>query len=283
MPNLGPDFDLAQRLARLEAAIAGIQANPLGTSFSQSQSDGSIGFQLAQDPDSGGTALSVRHGPNSPFSDTTSTPGTPQHPRFLYIGQLDPAKLPVNAIVDTDAGFVLLRDDGSPSIIVTESGGVQVFDPNGALVLATDETNGGLATSLSYPTPQPVTPSNGNSINTVGFTLVHQSTFINLHTRLVFDTVGNSNTGGGGTFNVAVENGATFEVISGPGYSVPSGLAGISAHDELVVPASWVGQQVVAFCQATGGSGGPTYVNVQNVYGIGSTTSVSSFSSQFDL
>lgn len=278
MPQLGPDFDLAVRLARLEQQVAALQANPLGTAFGQTQSDGSLGFELAQDPNSGGTALGFRHGPTSPFSDTESTPGTPQHPRFLYIGQLDSTKLPTTAITDNDAGFVLLRSDGSPLLIVTDTGGIQMFDRGGKLLLSTDETNGGLATATAYPPPLP----NASLMSTVTAGTEQQlgyNQFINYHTQL---TVGMSWSGlSGSTFHcaaqIADETPINPRTVIGQSHTSDSGTVG-STNEVLTLDETWIGHQVNVVIFANTSTGGTPFNVVCNYcIGTGSAEQITTF------
>lgn len=277
--QLGPDYDLAVRLAALEQAVARLTANPLGSSFSQTQSDGTLGFELSQDPNSGGTAMAIRHGPQSPFSDTTSTPGTAQHPRFLYIGQLDSSKLPTDAIVDNDAGFVLLRDDGTPSIIVTQTGGVQVFDKGGVLVLATDEQTGGVATAVTYPQPQPVYPTLGYEQTSGSLTPTLISSFINYSPRLAYQVILSATSGAAtGSAQIVLASydgdGGVQNVVSSPVYSnTAGGVSGTYISQVIPLDESWIGKLVGFQVNAAAGSS-PANVVCSQLYGVGTLTNV---------
>lgn len=274
MPNLGPDYDLAVRFQSAEDAIRRMQANPLGTNFSQSQSDGTVGFELFQDPDSGGTALGFRHGPNSPFTDSTTVPGTTQHPRFLYMGQLDSTKLPVSAVVDTDAGFVLLRASGVPILIVTDSGGIQVFDKGGNLVLGTDEVSGGISTAVYYPTPQSTSPGLVPQTANTASVGVASSSFINYSPRIHWDAIADMNGGGaGGGCSLGLTNLATGAVVNGVQHNNVSTF--LNVGETITLDESWIGVSVLATVYASSATlGTPFYVSPLGLYGIGSQQTV---------
>lgn len=284
MVQLGPDYDLAVRFSAAEDAISRIQANPLGTNFSQSQSDGSIGFELFQDPASGGTALAVRHGPTSPFSDTTTTPGTVQHPRFVYIGQLDSTKLPTQAIVDRDAGFVLLRDDGTPMVVCTQSGGVQMFDKGGVLVYATDEVIGGLATAVTYPQPMPVYPTLGYEQTSSTLTPTLISSFINYSPSLAYQVILAASDGSAsGTAQVVLaaydsSGNAVASWSSQVHSNTGGGVTGTYISEVIPLTSEWIGKLVGFQVNAAAGTGA-AYVVVSQLYGVGSATNVVSLAS----
>lgn len=278
MVQLGPDYDLSVRLKNIEDAIARLTGNPLGSNFSQTQSDGTLGFELFQDTNSGATALGFRHGPNSPFTDSETTPGTVQHPRFLYIGQLDSAKLPTAAVIDNDAGFVLLRDDGSPMLVVTGTGGVQVFDKSGLLMLSTDETNGGLATSIAYPPPLPNTSLmstvTGGTEQQIGY-----NQFFNYHAQL---TVGMSYSGPPGSsffcqVNIDDETPVNPRLVTGQSH-VANGSGIGSTNEVLTLDETWIGHQVnVTIFANTATPGTPMNLVCNYCLGTGSAEAVTTF------
>lgn len=145
MVQLGPNYDLAQRLKRVEDYIARQQQNPIGQAFSATQSDGSIGLQISQTTNgAGATALVVYQGPQ-----TARDPSTGQHPMLLWLGQLWVNGAP------SDNGAIFFRPDGTESVIIGDRG-VQIVDKGGKTVVSSDENSGeGLATpwiELGQPT-----------------------------------------------------------------------------------------------------------------------------------
>lgn len=129
MPYLGPDYELAARLRRIEDQLSRLAANPLGQAFSSSQSDGSVGLVIGQyNGGSGATALQFFQGPNTPRD-----PNTNQHPLMLYIGQIE-----AGGVLE-DNGVLMYYPSGTQLAALGQDGLV-FSDPGGRVVVSNDQT-----------------------------------------------------------------------------------------------------------------------------------------------
>lgn len=275
--NLGPDFDLAVRLKAVEDAIARLQANPYGAAFSSTQSDGTEGLRIARDTATGATAMTFFQGPTTGIF---AYPDGAHHPVFLYMGQLDASKVPIAVAYDTDAGMVVCREDGVAMLVLSNNGGVQVLDKFGSLVLATDETNGGLATSLNYPVPVTTSPDGngvmswaGGARQAVGF-----SNFVLYHTRVQWDASFQEQGSAQLVFTAPDlgDIGPPIVIPEVDGQTWSNGAAGFTGIAEVIaLPASWIGHQITATVYLTGtGANPPAALTAHDLFGVGTATNV---------
>lgn len=260
MPNLGPDYDLAQRLTRLERLVAGMTSQ-LGQAFSATQSDGSVGMSILQRQDQvGATAMTFYQGPT-----TARDANTGLHQALLYIGQI------YSGGQAQDAGALWYRPTGTESAVIGNRG-VQVYDTQGHQVLGTDEygtsPSGQGLNSPWIPLGQPVTGSPGNTgwPNTSSATLAAVS-FLNFpaqHSHLTWYGTTYLAAGAAGQVQVGISGGAAGAVH-------PVG-AGFTNLNETFSLGTWSWQQELqlsASAALTSGTG-PIYFAIFGVWGCGS-------------
>jgi hypothetical protein len=258
-PNLGPQYDLAARLSALEDQMRRMQANPIGQAFSATQSDGSVGIQIVQDPTTGALDLVVYQGPSSPRD-----PNTGLHPIMAYLGQLVSQGVPV------DSGAIFQRPTGVPSAVFGNRG-LQVYDTVGHQVFATDEyTTSASGIGLNnpwIPLGQMVSasPNNAGWPNTTSTSMAEVGllAFPAQHTQISWYGI-TYLASGAGSVQLALNNGA-----SGTVHNVG---AGFSYLNDTMPVGTWTWHEVLqltANAQVTSGAG-PIYFAVLGVWGCGS-------------
>lgn len=252
MPNLGPQYDLATRLATLERLVAQLAANQIGQAFSATQSDGSVGMQVVQSTTgSGSTAMIFYQGAN-----TTRDPNTGAHPRLLYIGELFAGG------VSVDSGAIAHRPDaGNTQSLVIGNRGTQILDPLGHQVLATDEygnspSGEGLTSPiLALASPVATGSSSWPKTNSTSLGTVAQSEFVAQHPHVWWVAQAVCDAGVNGSVQAQIV-GASGAVATGPAHTV-TGTTFINISDTLVLPAGFW-RQTYAFevqAQVTSGTG----------------------------
>lgn len=263
MPALGPDYDLAVRLRRLEDAVARLQANPYGQAFSSTQSDGSIGVQISEDPTSGATAMVFLQGPTS-----SRDPNTNQHPMLLYIGQLYSGGQPV------DSGAIWYRPTGTESAVIGNKG-VQIFDPKGNRMFGTDEYASGSSGEgltdpfLNLPFPVALDAAKYPKTTSGSWTSIAQMEFIAVHSRLFHYARTYADSGTTGNARIQLVDGNANVVATGATAGIASGTFG-SMADTLALPAGFYRQGYTLNVQAQVTSGtGNVYAQTFVCYGLG--------------
>lgn len=247
VPNLGPQYDLAARLAALEDTVRRMQSNPLAQAFSMTQSDGSVGMELGQDPGTGSGRWIVYQG-----TTTSRDPNTDQHPIFMYLGEL----VSNGKIVNTGAIFV--RSGGQESMTIGD-GGAGILDKTGWAVFTTDETAGeGIANPwIPLPALQPVDTSTWPATTATTWTTIAENEFRAQHSQIWWAADTYADTGTNGQVRVTVINiGDGSTVATGSTFSVTGGAFG-SASDTFALPAGFWGQTYSLQLQAqvTSGTG----------------------------
>lgn len=254
MPNLGPEYDLAARLAALEDTVRRMQANPLAQAFSMTQSDGSVGMELGQDPNTGSGRWIVYQG-----TTTSRDPNTDQHPTLMYLGELVDGS---GTLVDS--GLILFRPDGSESIVIGNKG-VGILDKHGDQIFTTDETDKGVA-DPSLHLGQPVALGTGLWPNTTSTSLtgVSMLAFPAQQAQITWYGATYLPAGSTGEVQVTVNNGAAGAVKSvGAGFNyvgtetIPLGSGAWSWQEMLVVNGN---------AAVTSGPG-PIYFQIVGVWG----------------
>lgn len=263
MPNLGPSFDLASRLAAIEDQLRRMQANPLGQSFSATQSDGSVGMSISQDiQGDGGTLTRWYQGPT-----TGRDPSTGQHPLLAYIGQVFVGGAPV------DSAMIFFRPGGSASLLLG-SRGVELLDTQSNQVFSTDEYGSspsgiGLNTPwIPLGQPIPAVPSNAGWPGTSASSMTEVSllTFPAQHAQLTWYGYAWCPAGATGQVRVQLNNGAAGAI-----HTVGAGFTPITETIALGA-GSWSWQEVLTLtgnAALTSGTG-PIQFAIHGVWGRGS-------------
>lgn len=257
-PNLGPNYDLASRLSALEDQVRRLQANPIGQAFSATQSDGSVGIQIYQDPGTGALNWVIYQGPNSPRD-----PDTGLHPIMAFLGQLFSHGSPI------DSGIIINRPTGTQSAIFGNRG-MQVLDTTGHQVVGTDEYGTGASgTGLNtpwIPLGQPVgaSPNGTGWPNTTSTTMAEVGllAFPAQHSQITWYGI-TYLASGAGSVQLALNNGAAGAV-----HNVG---AGFTYLNDTMPLGTWYWQEVLqltANAQVTSGAG-PIYFAVLGVWGCG--------------
>lgn len=261
MPQLGPAYDLAKRLAALEDQVRRLVANQIGQAFSATQSDGSVGMQVLQDPATGGTAMTFYQGPNTPRDASTG-----QHPELMYVGELFTGNTP------QDSGVIFQRPDATQSAVVGNRG-VQLKDPHGNQVFTTDEygtspSQVGLNTPW-IPLGQPISNSAGSTgwpnTTATSSSLVAFLNFPAQHSHITWSGIAFCPSGSAGQVQVQVNNGS-----AGATHSVGGGYTYLGP-ETFSLGSSWSWQeplQVQCFANLTSGAG-PVSFAVLGVWGCG--------------
>lgn len=260
MPNLGPEYDAAVRLRAVEERLARLEANPYGQLFSATQSDGSVGMQISQNAGgAGATAMVFYQGPT-----TSRDPSTNQHPTLLYVGEL------FSGGVSIDSGARWNRPDGSAAEVIGNRG-VQIYDPHGHQVIATDEygaSPSGQGLNSPWVGYGPVVSNNAlNWLNTTSSSLVNigQLAFPAQHANIAWSGSAYCPAGTTGQVQVALNSGATSAVKS-----VAAG--GFTTIDDTLALGTWSFQQVLtlSLAAAVTSGPGPIYTQIFGVWGKGS-------------
>jgi hypothetical protein len=258
--QLGPQYDLAARLAALEDQVRRMQSNGLGQAFSSTQSDGSVGMQIGQNPNgSGATATQWYQGPT-----TSRDPNTGLHPGLAYIGEL------FSGGVSVDSGAIFARPDGSTSMVIGNRG-VQIVDKFNNTVVGTDEfgaspTGKGLAYPLiGYGPALPSVGTNWPSTTAASLSSVAILSFPAQHAQVAWSGQVYCPAGTTGQVQVQINNGA-----AGPVHSCGAGYTTIGP--ELIPLGTWgvrQGLTLTGLAAVTSGAG-PIYFGINGVWGQGS-------------
>lgn len=260
-PNLGPSADLAVRLANLEDQVRRLQQNPLGQAFSATQSDGSVGLQVYQDPTTGSLNWVLYQGPNS-----TRDPNTGLHPIMAYLGQLFSGGVPV------DSGVLFNRPNGVQSAVIGNRG-VQIFDAKHNQVFATDEYASGSfgeglqEPSIPIPLPVPVAVLSWPKTNTSG--TLAESSFRAQHSHVFYSGFGYCDAGTTGTVQVVIQDSTGATVATGTSYAM-SNAAVQGFGETLALPAGFFSAGYTMKVNASASGGGNTYAQLVAAYGTSS-------------
>jgi hypothetical protein len=258
-PNLGPQYDLAQRLSKLEQLVQALAGNQLGQAFSATQSDGSLGLTIQQNT-AGAGSLGTRwyQGPN-----TARDANTGQHALLLYIGQLFVGGTPI------DNGVLLYRANGG-QIAALGAGGFEFHDltssstSGGNIVVSTDQASGeGLATPwVALPTP--VETGVAYWPHTNGSGVVAQSYFHAQHPKVWWSASCTADAGTSGTVSLTLSNGS--QSVTTPNFSAVNGsFTGIDVV--LTLPKPFYGQSWSASVNVSASGGGNVYVQTNALSG----------------
>ena len=243
MPNLGPDYDLAVRLKRVEDTLARMGLNPLGQALSASQSDGTLGMSVLQDF-AGITVTRWYQGPSTP-----KDPQTGQHPMLIYIGQTVSGGLP------SDNAMLCFYPSGGESMVVG-TGGVGVLDTKGNTVFTPDQTAGeGLATPwIPLPMPQVADASKWPSTTATSWAEIARCYPLDQHPKIQWS--GSSYAPSGtGQVQLVVKDFSSNVLASSPVHTASSGFA--QWTDVITMPAGQYGQNhfISVMAQLTSGTG----------------------------
>lgn len=255
MPNLGPEYDFAARLRRLEQLVGLIAGNPLGQAFSSTQSDGSVGISITQNAQGNrATALQFYQGPT-----TSRDANTGLHPVLMYIGQLWSNGQPVNS------GIIMYRPNGR-QIATFGDGGPALFDAAGNRMLTTDETAGwGIQDPwIPLPTPVPSGLSSWPSTAATAWTTIASSNAYIQHAKIRWNGWGYAPSGVTGQFRLLV-NGQQYGQV----WSATNQYTAIAEDIALPAGNQWLnGYEVDLQAQVTAGTG-TVSGQVYGVYGRG--------------
>lgn len=209
MPQLGPEYDLARRLDRIERALSTVLQG-LGQSFSSTQSDGTLGLEIMQDQSNqGATVTAWFQGPR-----TAVDPQTGQHPPLLVIGET------VVGGVPGDSAVIGYYPSGNTSMTLG-AGGLGIFDATNNVVFTPDQTAGqGLSRpyipGVFYRSDYPDWPTVTGS----AFATKYRARMPKQHPKLlVYCYASTDGTGTTGQVQVLV-NGAVWGAPQSTGYGV---------------------------------------------------------------
>lgn len=254
LPNLGPEFDLAQRLTALERAVRNLGGQAMLQAASSTQSDGTVGLFIGETT-GGATALIVYQGPGA-----STDPNTGQHPMLLYVGQLD-----VNGSV-ANSGVIASRPNGI-EIMTLGDGGCGIFDAFQNLMLASDEVAGwGLRDPwIPLPTPAPATAGNWPYTTNTSWTTIASSSVVLQHPRVKWNGYGYMGAGSA-QFRLLV-NGQALGAV----FTATNGYVPIAEEFNLLAGSQWQnGVEVDLQAQVTSGTGNAAG-QVTGIYGRGQT------------
>lgn len=245
MPQLGPEYDLAQRVAKLERALSTVLQG-LGQAFSNTQSDGSIGMDISQSQD--GTGASRTRWYQGP--DSTTDPNTGQHPVFSYIGELAGG-----GTVGT-VGQIWCYPSGADMIVVNKDGYL-VFDQAGNIVRSGDSLSGeGIARPwLVINSPAPTFYSMWPSTTSTSPTLIAQSWFDAQQPKVYWSATLNADAGTTGQVQLVLNQGGSPSVAT-PLRTVAAGGT-TYINDVLTLPQPFWDQSwsLSVMAAVTGGTG----------------------------
>lgn len=243
MPNLGPGYDLATRIKRLEDRLDRLAANPLGQNFSARQSDGSVGLQIGQDGGTGATAMRFRQG-----TTTTRDPNTGEHPTLLYIGEV------VSGGVYADSAAIFFRPNGSESAVIGNRG-VQIIDASSNTVVSSDENSAeGLGRPwIPLPTPASTRFAHWPAANSSSASLMAECFFDGQHPKVYWNASVGGDPGVSGTVQMTISSPSGS--VSTASYSY-SGTQ-VDIDETLVLPKPFfdVGFTLQILGSVTGGTG----------------------------
>lgn len=245
MVQLGPQYDLAKRIAQLEQLVAQLAANQLGQAFSATQSDGSLGMAMLQSTQGAGATQTVWYqGPNSPRD-----PNTGQHPLLVYIGQT------VVGGVFSDNAVIFLYPSGVESMTVG-AGGVGVLDTRGNVVFTTDAPSGQGLGRPWIPIQAPVVAdaSKWPSTTATSWGEIARSYVNEQHPKIQWAADGYCPTGTG-QVQMLVRDFSNNVMASGPVHTVSSGFGAWT--DVLTLPDGFDLQDhyISVMAQMTSGTG----------------------------
>lgn len=259
MPNLGPDYDLAVRLKRVEDQLARMQENPLGQAFSATQSDGSVGWRVFQDPKTGATAMIWYQG-----TTTARDPNTGQHPILQYVGEL------YSGGQFEDSGLLWYRPDATGSGVVGNRG-VQLFDHKGNQVFATDEygssPSGEGLTNPRLHLPLPVATGTAQWPNTTAtsWSAIARSIGVMQHSHVYWQGYGYAPAGTNAQVKLVINGTTTGQVWNVTGGSFTT------ISEEIALPSGFWSQMWAIEIQAQVTSGtGAVYAMADSLFGLGS-------------
>lgn len=258
-PNLGPQYDLASRISQLEDQVRRLQQNPLGQAFSATQSDGSVGMRIYQDPTTGSTSMVFYQGPTA-----SRDPNTGLHPLLAYFGEL------FSGGVAVDSGVLLYRPDGVQSAVIGNRG-VQIFDGDHNQVFATDEygsspSNEGLSRPwLTIDKPAATAYALWPHLSASG--LLAESFFIAQQSHVFWNGSVYADAGVSGSVQASVTIGST--TITGATHSYSGSQVNIS--ETIAVPQPFHGSTAVFAINATVTGTGNLYCQTWQLNGQGSS------------
>jgi hypothetical protein len=212
-PQLGPDYDLAQRLAKLERLVAGLASENALDNASANQRDGTPGLTITQDA-GGGLDLRVNHTDGGLGPDG-------QHPAALKVGEyFDPAGGSVGTGVgalraDTSTAFYVGRlfVGSNPTVSVFDDrGGAATIANPGNIVFGTDGiAQWGLSNPWLSLGPSASTLVGGagwQSLTNTSWTPVFDCFFVLQHPKVAYNVA----------FNVPAGLVGQFRVTAGPAF-----------------------------------------------------------------
>lgn len=259
MPNLGPQYDLAARIAALEDTVRRMQSNPLAQAFSMTQSDGSVGARLGQDPATGSAGWWFYQG-----TTTARDPNTDQHPPLMYVGEVFEGNVPV------DSAVLFFSTSGVERGQIGGSIGTRFLDDKGNIAFNTDETSGeGLAEPwLPLPMPAPTVLSAWPNTNATSWGTVAQNEFRAQHPKVWWTAYADADAGTNGQVRaVIIDAGTGSPVVTGTTFPVTGGSV-IAVSDTVTLPAGFWAQaySLQVQCQVTSGTGN-VYCQTLTAYG----------------
>jgi hypothetical protein len=254
MPNLGPEYDLAQRLARLERNLLAVTSQ-LAQAFSATQSDGSVGLSIQQQlSNAGATVTTWYQGPN-----TARDPNSGLHQALLYIGQLV-----VGGSAST-SGVIAFRPNGK-QIMVLGAGGFGLKDAQETLLIAPDETAGwGIATPwIPLPPLQNSDTSKWPATTSSAWTTIAIGNAYIQHGKIRWNGFGFAPTGVTGKFRLLV-NGQQYGSV----FTATGGFVAIAEDITLPAGSNWqAGWEIDLQAQVFAGTGTVSGV-AYGIYGRG--------------
>lgn len=253
MVQLGPEYDLAVRLAALEARLAALESNGLAQALSMTQSDGSVGMALGQDEATGSGRWIFYQGVT-----TSRDPETGLHPTLMYVGELYSSGTPV------DSGMIMYRPDGSQSMTVG-AGGAGFLDKGRRTVVSTDETSGeGLARPhIPLPTPQATDSSKWITTTAAGWTEIAASVAEMQQPKIRWD----GEATGTGDVQLLVKDFSSGATLASSSVWSPGG-GPFAWPDTFSLPAGLFGQKVVLSVQARATGGTSVSYVTRALYGV---------------
>lgn len=251
MPQLGPEYSLAQDLAGLRDKLARLEANPLGQAFGSLQGDGTRGFVVEQ-VDGGNVRLIFYQG-----VDTARDVDSGQHPPLLYLGPAVAAGQSVNNVA------IFTRPDGT-QILVMGQGGFTLFDAQHKIIFSPDEAAGeGIARPwIPLPSPRSNVTTNWQQTTSTSLTDVAVSDVNLQHPKVEWKASASCPAGVTGEAQIVFTNGAVGQVW-------PLAANSFTDIDDVIsMPAGFFGSWVQAVVRIRVASGtGTVSINTFGLYG----------------